>query len=631
MNSVHPLSLTKPTRLAHLTAILLLGMFFWLGMSSSVMKSATFDEPAHLTAGYSYWLSGDFRLNPQNGLLPQLLAALPLLDDELRFPSLDSPAWKQRDVWTLSQAFFYDLGNDTEAMLRQGRAIILLLGVVLGAGLYLWSLRLHGPGGALFSLSLFVFCPNILAHSQLITSDIAFSLCLLLAMASLWWLYQRLTWLRLLVGGLCLGLLALAKMSAILVWPMLVLMVAARLRYGPPVLEIRGPLVNHSLSSRLGQGLALGLASLIAGILALGVIWLGHGFHSGSIPTSAYFAWEDQLGHSGLLGTIIRWAKALGLAPQTYLYGLAHTLAYAANRPTFLAGHYGLFSSPWFFPYAVLVKTPMATLLVFLLGILGLVRKRPLTQGSGTPDWYPLLPLLILILVYGGFALTASINIGHRHILPIYPAAFILAGGLWRRFGKWLLPAVALLLWESLSVYPHYLAFFQAAAGGPAQGYRHLVDSSLDWGQDLPWLRQWLDEHPSTQPSYFSYFGTGDPAHHGLRVQRLPGFLDRNRQPMTEPLFPGRYILSATMLYPLYLPPYGSVWTASQRELYLRGSRGEGLQFEDYLTFEALRFNCLGAQLRQRRPEAMIGYSLLVYEVGAGELAAALACEGGGR
>ena len=117
---------------------------------------------------------------------------------------------------------------------------------------------------------------------------------------------------------------------------------------------------------------------------------------------------------------------------------------------------------------------------------------------------YGLLPLLILILIYGGFALTASINIGHRHILPIYPAAFILAGGLWRRFGKWLLPAVALLLWESLSVYPHYLAFFQAAAGGPAQGYRHLVDSSLDWGQDLPWLRQWLDEHPSTQPSYFS-------------------------------------------------------------------------------------------------------------------------------
>ena len=169
-------------------------------------------------------------------------------------------------------------------------------------------------------------------------------------------------------------------------------------------------------------------------------------------------------------------------------------------------------------------------------------------------------PLLALIAVYGMFALTTNLNIGHRHLLPVYPALCILAGGA----AFWLQPlfertrtaepqnatnrrqqrstrvrptaraglktrphhvfvgiaTVAMLAWhvaESATIRPDYLAYFNQLAGGPSEGYKHLADSSLDWGQDLPALKQWLDreglQRPGASHVYLSRFGTPGPTH----------------------------------------------------------------------------------------------------------------------
>ena len=114
-------------------------------------------------------------------------------------------------------------------------------------------------------------------------------------------------------------------------------------------------------------------------------------------------------------------------------------------------------------------------------------------------------PLWAFGLVYGAFAITSQLNIGHRHILPIYPVLFIGCGAvvyLLRQNRRTIfIAAVAILfLWqigESFAIRPNYLAYFNEVAGGPARGYEHLVDSSVDWGQDLPALKRWLDAHPA--------------------------------------------------------------------------------------------------------------------------------------
>ena len=149
---------------SHLAAVAILVGMAWAADTSVAHKSPTFDETAHLTAGFSYWHTGDTRLNPENGVLPQLWAALPAWLSGAAPPDLSGEPWRHRVVWTLGQQFFYDVGNDLEGMLRSARRMVLIFTLALGALVYAWSTRLFGPRGGLVSLWLYAFCPNVLAH-----------------------------------------------------------------------------------------------------------------------------------------------------------------------------------------------------------------------------------------------------------------------------------------------------------------------------------------------------------------------------------------------------------------------------------------------------------------------------------
>ena len=104
-------------------------VYFGMAVTSVREKSTTFDELSHLTAGYSYWITGDFRLNPESGTLAQQWQALPLVLGGYRFPSLDQEAWRKGDVFVLGYHFLYDQGNDVGAMLVAGRTMTAVLAV----------------------------------------------------------------------------------------------------------------------------------------------------------------------------------------------------------------------------------------------------------------------------------------------------------------------------------------------------------------------------------------------------------------------------------------------------------------------------------------------------------------------
>ncbi len=177
------------------------------------------------------------------------------------------------------------------------------------------------------------------------------------------------------------------------------------------------------------------------------------------------------------------------MLPEAYLYGLAYVKESMLARSAFLNGEYSVVGWPGFFLYAFAYKTTLPLLLASAAALVLLLRR-------SRDLWYRLAPLAMLFAVYWLFSITSHLNIGHRHILPTYPVLFIAAGalGAWlaTRRVAWVLPVVALLGWhvtESVRVAPHYLAYFNEFAGGPENGHRHLVDSSLDWGQDLPGLK----------------------------------------------------------------------------------------------------------------------------------------------
>jgi len=241
---------------------------FWVLMLASVRnKSLTCDEIVHATAGYTYWQFNDYRLNPENGNLPQRVMALPLLLTHQRFPTLESEDWQSSDEWAMGDQWFHHLGNDVGALLFNGRAAMGLLAVALGALVWVWARRLFGPRGGMLALLLFVLNPTVLANGPLMTSDLAAALFFLASVGSLWRVLQRITIGRVLLSGLCVGGLFVSKMSALLIVPMALVLVAVRLIDGRPLPVALGPSREELRRSRQA------LIFVAVGVVHVLVVW----------------------------------------------------------------------------------------------------------------------------------------------------------------------------------------------------------------------------------------------------------------------------------------------------------------------------------------------------------------------
>lgn len=209
---------------------------------------------------------------------------------------------------------------------------------------------------------------------------------------------------------------------------------------------------------------------------------------------------------------------------------------------------------------------------------------------------------------------------------------------------------LALLAWhaaDSAAVRPDYLAYFGPQVGGPEAGYQHLVDSSLDWGMDLPALKRWLDEHNpgEREPVFLAYFGNDSPSYHGIKARRLPGFY--YRKPREAYAYePGYYAISATLFQGIYVAAFGRwnevyeklYWSSLHNlELLARSSENPALRQEllvrrpatfwenEYEVYAHLRFGRLCAWLRTHgEPPHHVGHSIFIWKLDSAALKAAL-------
>jgi len=614
--------------------VLLLVCHFALAVLAVRDKSSTFDEVAHLTAGVYNWKAGDYRLVPEHPPFAHLWAALPVSAGNFKVPDANGPPWSTSDVWNLGRRFLYESGNDAQAVLLRGRAMIALLSVALGLLVWRWSRGLFGEAGGLLSLALYTFNPATLAHGALITTDMAASLFFLATVGTLWRVLHRVSAGNVVLSSLALAGLLLSKTSALLILPMAGVLMLVRLVSGRPTTAALRRAVE--IRSRLGQAGVWLVAAIGHAVIAAIVIWGVYGFRypamrDGEPGSDRFFtptplpqgvaAWDYVLEGGGAPGRMIAWARDRRLLPESYLFGVAFTLRSAEVRSAFLNGENRAAGWWWFFPYCFAVKTPLALFGVFLMAAaagIGVARREGFRNGL-----YRTAPLWVLFAVYWASAITSNLNIGHRHILPIYPVLFILCGRAadWlrrpERIGKWAVPILTVLCAAAaLRVHPHYLAYFNLLASGPGNGYRHLVDSSLDWGQDLPGLKAWLDRNrPSTV--YLSYFGSAPPTYYGIQAEALPSFLPW--APARWMLLTGGvYCISATTLQQIGLLPECR-WTEALEDVYQdhrrRAGDGTGVTREELGLLVKLRFARLCAFLRQRNPDDRVGYSILIYHL----------------
>jgi len=623
-------------------------------------KSTTADELAHVTGGYVFNRWHDYRMHPENGNLTQRLQALPALLGGYAFPGLDGPDWREANVWQTGHQFFFELGNDAGRLLGGARQVNALFGAAVILLVGGWAWRLFGPAGALVAAAFGAFSPTLLAHGGLATSDMAMAFFLLAAASAWWWHLHDGRWRIWLLSAVTLGLAMVTKFTAVLLAPILAVLLV--IRWLAPAPFALGRRTFPSRPAKLG---ALVASAVGQGFIAGFIIWAFFGFRfsafNPSLPPGEFgLSWDFLLTVGGLKAAVVQALRDWHLLPEGWLYGLAFVFKHAEARGAFLDGAHSLTGWVSFFPKAFLYKSTPALLLALATGaVLVLAWLRPAGWSRLRPHLYRTAPLLILFAVYWAVSLPSKLNIGHRHILPTYPVLFIFCGVLgwaaaraWRQSrpaGVTLAAIVALLLGgqavSAVGIHPHYLAYFSPIAGGPAQGYKHLVDSSLDWGQDLPGLKRWLDHNRRPgEPVYLSYFGTGEPDYYGIEAVRLPGlFSFRRVHPWYWPE-PGLYAVSATMLAHVY-SPYRGPWTEAREHRYqaLRGLEAAfralkaaphghpelmrettpaewAARWDEY---NQLRFARLCHYLRVRPPDGNVGYSILLFRLSAAEIEAA--------
>jgi hypothetical protein len=536
------------TALTLSTAGALLLAFFLQGLLFIRANGPTYDEALHLASGYSYLVTRDFRLEPQNPPLIREFLALPLyLLYRLPFRT-DAKSWRDGMDFFVGQDFLYQSALPADQLLLPGRLANLLLCGLLIALIGYWAYRLWGTGAALLAMALASFEPNFIAHAGLVTTDIGTSLFFFLTVYLLWEHLNFPRWRLLIITGISLGAALVAKYSLIVLLPLIGLILLLRVFLTAD--GERGFLPHRSPRALTTRFLDAGAVYLVILIFAVPVI------------LAVYFFQGFQLWVIGL-------ERFLMLAQQ--------------GQAGFFLGEYSYRGWWSYFPVAFLLKTPLGSLILMILASLLYRTGSALKQHQAA---LLLLPVAILFLATS----QSTVDIGLRHILPIYPFLFVLASRLAtvRLQSRWLAPALiavtlSLTVVSSLRVAPHQLAYFNEIIGGPDEGYLYLVDSNLDWGQDLKNLKTYM-ENEKLPIIYLSYFGSAPPSYYGIRYQYVPG-----NGPLEWPPPPDKV--------PAVLP---------RKILAISVTNLQDVSHADAPLF---------AWLRARRPIEKIGYSIFIYDL----------------
>lgn len=585
---------SRRSRLLGLIALILLSLgAAVLSVTANRTKSATFDEPVHLLSSWLIVNRGDYRVNPEHPPLWKMIAGIPLIgvpiDLNLKsngatgvFSQIETQGLLATNVLFRSDSYGSQLLNSSRLVMSSFLALTVL---VTG----LWARAAGGWTAAVLAAAMLALDPNFLAHGSLLTNDVAASFIFVLAGYLTWKLGRQSSWKIATALVLTCAAGAGIKFTCVLLVPIVGVPLLIRALWSR-AWPARKELVD-TRARRLANVVALAITTTCVTFIAIWSFYLlrhaptpAGDLFDASYPRN-YLAYNAIARAAGLRNEplsdaeikalvpsfvpspstrAIYWLQDHRLIPQTLGYGLTYAAGRGILRPSFLLGEYSDTGFLLYFPVAIATKTPLVTLALFLTAlILGIIHRKT-WMGDQERRWL-VLCLLSCPAIYLTFACLSNLNIGIRHILPIYPAMYVAAGLALAKLirsakpARFLVPgAIALLAVETLSAHPNYLAFFNRAAGGERGGLRILSDSNLDWGQDLPaladWYHRWRVDHPG-DAFYLAYFGSVDPRVYDIDYINIsPGFVYDQRPPTLDLQCDGVVAISATWLAGTFPP-----------------------------------------------------------------------------
>jgi 4-amino-4-deoxy-L-arabinose transferase-like glycosyltransferase len=518
-------------RLPAIAAAALLAIHALLAAHTAWRKSATVDEVGHLPAGISYWQTGSFELYHHNPPLVKLLAALPALTTQ---PIVDYSSWEINrksgmplSPWAFGWEFMYANAVRYHTIYFWSRLPIVAFSLLAGAIVFMWARAMFGDSAGVVAVALWAFCPNVIAHGSLVTTDMGATSLGFVATYVFWQYLRQPSWRLALLAGLCLGLAELTKFSLLMLY---VLWPAIWLGYW--ALGGARPLAR-SVKRSIAQLAATCVVSIA--IINAGYFFEGTGTKLGDFqflsrtltrkrttpppPIPQEHPWLSVILHreNRFAGS---WLGELPVPlPREYVAGFDEQKLESEGidgqgYPVYLRGVLRRTGWWWYYFYALAVKVPVGTWLLTGLA-LATALVRPGARGSRGDEFVLIVPPLATLLA---LSFLTDINLGLRYVLAVFPFWFVLVSRVACWFDSRNLPAFVTLValaWNvarCLWIHPHHLATFNEFVGGPKNGYRHLIDSNLDWGQDLLELERWLARNRPGERVHLAYFGNVDPS-----------------------------------------------------------------------------------------------------------------------
>lgn len=510
-----------PYGVAGAAVVLLLVMVFEVALSTR-QQSPSWDEGDHIYAGYMNWKNGEYTLNPEHPPLVKLVATLPLLPLDLKTAPRHGDFFKNEAYFGGRELIFrndpkYGGKYSSDTLLFRIHLAAMTFGIVLAAVLFIAGKEMFGATAGLVTLALFVFDPSILANAPYVTTDTA-AACGFFATIYLFYRFvKETTWKRAAACGVVLGLALASKHSTIVLFPLLVVLAVGDLGWQWKK--------ERKLPTQAIKKAAIGLS--IIGALALLVLWGIYSFRFYMHPNGVSMASLDVEVRPLSKGMqwFILFCAHYHLLPESYLFGLVDVQGVGEAWPTYYMGKIYAHGIWYYFPTVLIVKWTVATLALVALAIWAFASGK---IRQAREIFFLAFPALFYLAV----AMAGPLNMGVRHILPIFPFVFMLVGAaaawLVKRSKPWAYVVVVLLAAhavESLYCFPNYIPFANVLWGGPANTHKYFSDAAVDWAQQLKWTKQWLDEHNVKECS-FAYFAAPFllPSDYDIPCKLLPTF-----------------------------------------------------------------------------------------------------------
>jgi hypothetical protein len=490
---------------AHFLVVLMLAVMGGLLVKNARDDSATTDEPIHILSGYEYW-HGIFTVNPEHPPLGKQLAALPLIFIRPNLPAnsefTNALSDFYYDSWAETKAYarhwlYGTPGNNPDQIVFAARMVVVIFTLILGGLLFVVSRGWYGTAAGLIAVFLFAFSPTLLAHGHLANTDLWATLGFFLGVFGFAWYLERPTLARMIIAATAFATALLLKSSSIALIP-----ICAILWWIKYYSSKQHPL--YGVKRFL-------LTAIVFFFVALSAIWADYGFPMHAAPPlTAHAMARDRDNSLAVLAPLLQHSPV-----ALYFKALIMTTtAIFSDRSAYCLGHFYTGGVWYYFPLAFLVKEPLALLILLIAGtVFWPGWKRPVEFH----DWV----LIVPVFFYAGVSLFPQMNIGIRHLLPIYPFLFIFIGYSLSKFltrykapsrkvflASWGVLSLLLgwYLYANISIYPYYLTYFNQLAGGPVKGVRVLADSNIDWGQDMKRLSRWLRKQDIRGPVKMQYF-----------------------------------------------------------------------------------------------------------------------------